>query len=245
MSKSKGNVVTPDEAKAQYGADALRMFLLFVAPFNADVNWSSEGMQGSVRFLTRVFKLVSELLPLFDSDWKALIKLEELDEPAKKLRRATHQTIQKCTDDINRFQFNTYVSWLMKYSNAIGDLQMKQPSRAFGLAVSEALESLILLLAPGAPHSADELWEQIGGKGFTYEQPWPTFDPKLTVEDSTPITVQVNGKLRDVLQMPVGAPEADVVEAAQASPKVQAHLEGKTIRKIIFVPGKLVNIVAG
>jgi leucyl-tRNA synthetase len=243
MSKSKGNVVTPDEAKEQYGADALRMFLLFVAPFNADVNWSSEGMQGSVRFLSRVFKLVSELSALYDSDWRTLLNFEELDEPAKKLRRATHQTIQKCTDDIDRFQFNTYVSWLMKYSNSISDLQMKQPSRAFGLAVSEAIETLILLLAPGAPHSADELWEQIGGKGFTYEQTWPTFDPKLAVEDTVTFPVQVNGKLRDTVHMTTGADEATVVAAAKASTKVQAHLEGKTIRKVIFVPGKLVNFV--
>jgi len=255
MSKSKGNVVTPDEAKELYGADALRMFLLFVAPFNADVNWSSEGMQGSVRFLSRVFKLVSDLQPLYDPAWANMIAFEEegvgrdtvrADELAKELRRVTHRTIRNCTEDIDRFQFNTYVSWLMKFVNAISDAQssVKAPSRAYALAASEALESLILLLAPGAPHSADELWEQIGNKGFTYHQPWPSFDPKLTSEEVVTIAVQVNGKLRDTLRMPAGVPEKEAVDAAKASPKVQAHLEGKPIRKIIYIPDKLVSIVA-
>ncbi|HVT14385.1 MAG TPA: leucine--tRNA ligase [Fimbriimonadaceae bacterium] len=246
MSKSKGNVVTPDEAKEQYGADALRMFLLFVAPFNADVNWSSEGMQGSVRFLSRIFRLITDLQPLYESDWRTLLAFEELDNPAKELRRATHQTIQRCTEDIDRFQFNTYVSWLMKYVNSISDVAgaVKSPSRAYGLAVSEAIETLILLLSPGAPHSADELWEQIGKTGFTYREEWPAYDPKLATEDTMTIAVQVNGKLRDTLDMAVGSGEAEVVEAAKASKKVQTHLEGKTIRKVIYIPGKLVNIVA-
>ena len=246
MSKSKGNVVTPDEAKEQYGADALRMYLLFVAPFNADVNWSSEGMQGSVRFLSRVFKLVTELQPLYEPNWRHHIEFEPMDERAAALRRATHQTIRDCTADIDRFQFNTYVSWLMKYVNAITDSQpkAKEPSKAYELAASEALESLILLLAPGAPHSADELWEQIGNQGFTYHQAWPSFQEKLAVEETATIAVQVNGKLRDALRMPVGTPEREAVDAAKASPKVQSHLAGKTIRKIIYVPDKLVSIVA-
>jgi leucyl-tRNA synthetase len=244
MSKSKGNVVTPDDAKAQYGADALRVYLLFVAPFNADVNWSNEGMQGSVRFLSRVFKLVTDLQSLYSPDWKGLIELEELDEPAKKLRRATHQTIQRVTEDIDRFQFNTYISWLMKYINSVSDLQMKQPTRAYALAVSEAIETLILLLAPAAPHSADELWEQIGGEGFTYHKEWPILDPALTAEDSVTIAVQVNGKLRETIVMPADVSEKDATDSAMASAKVQVHLEGMTVRKVIYIRGKLVNIVA-
>lgn len=246
MSKSKGNVVTPDEAKELYGADALRLYLLFVAPFNADVEWSSEGMQGQVRFLSRIFRLVSDLLPLYEKDWKALLAFEELDEPAKNLRRATHQTISRVTEDIDGFQFNTYVSWLMKFVNAIQEIRAsaKEPSRAYGLAVSEAIEALILLLAPGAPHSADELWELIGREGFTFDQPWPTFDPKLVVEETATYAIQVNGKLRDTLVQAAGAEQEAVVQAAMASPKVQTHVEGKAVRKVIFIPGKLVNIVA-
>jgi leucyl-tRNA synthetase len=245
MRKSMGNVVTPDEAKEQYGADALRLFLLFVAPFTADVNWSSDGMQGSVRFLSRVFKLVSDLSPLYEEDWRGLLGFEELDEPAKRLRRATHQTIQKCTDDIERFQFNTYVSWLMKFVNSITEIQMSEPNqtRAYVLALSEAVESLVLLLSPGAPHSADELWETLGRKGFTYHESWPTFDLKLAVEDMATIAIQVNGKLRDTIEMATSAGQEDIVAAAMASEKVQVHLEGKTILKVVFVPGRLVNFV--
>ncbi len=244
MSKSKGNVVTPDDAKDQFGADALRLFLLFVAPFHADVNWSNEGMQGTSRFLTRIFKLVSDLLPIYDADWRGLIGFEQMDEAAKLVRRATHQTIQRCTEDIERFQFNTYVSWLMKYLNALTDGQPKEPSRAYGLAASEAIETFILLLAPGAPHSADELWESIGKQGFTYSEEWPKFDPKLAVEDTVNYAIQVNGKLRDTMEAMKGADQDGVVSEATARPKVQVHLEDKTIRKVIFVQDRLVNIVA-
>ncbi len=246
MSKSKGNVVTPDEVKKQYGADALRLYLLFVAPFNADVEWSNEGTQGTSRFLSRIFRLVADLQPIYEKDWKGLIGFEEADEPAKKLRRLTHQTIQRATEDIERFQFNTYVSWLMKFVNGVYDLQgsVKQPSRAYALAASEAIESLILLLAPGSPHSADELWSQIGRKGFTYLEAWPTFDPSLATEDTVTIAVQVNGKLRDTIEMPAQVNQEQALAASKASAKVQAHVEGKTIRKEIYIPGKLVNIVA-
>ncbi len=246
MSKSKGNVVTPDEMKDQFGADALRMFLLFVAPFNADVNWSNEGVQGSVRFLSRVFKLVTELQPHYDESWINRIPFEEMDEPAKSLRRATHQTIQRCTEDIDRFQFNTYVSWLMKYANSIAEIKAEvgEASLAYRLAASEALESLILLIAPGAPHSADELWEQIGKTGFTYQQAWPSFDAKLAEAEFMTIAVQVNGKLRDTLDMPKSASQEEVVAEVKSSAKVQAQLDGKTIRKVIYIPGRLVNVVA-
>jgi leucyl-tRNA synthetase len=167
-----------------------------------------------------------------------------MDEAGKLIRRATHQTIERCTEDIDRFQFNTYVSWLMKYVNAISDAQMKEPSRAYGLAASEAIETLILLLSPGAPHSADELWEMIGKEGFTYHQEWPKFDPKLAIEDTVTYAIQVNGKLRDNMEMPRGSAESDVVASAQSRAKVRAHTDGKTVRKVIFVPDRLVNIVA-
>ncbi|HEY0867710.1 MAG TPA: leucine--tRNA ligase [Fimbriimonas sp.] len=253
MSKSKGNVVTPEEAVEQYGADALRMYLLFVAPFNADVQWSNEGMAGQARFLSRIFKLVDDLRPSYVPEWRDLIPFEEMDDAAKKVRRLTHQTVKRCTDDIDRFAFNTYVSWLMKYVNGLPSLSRQSrdgegagggETRATALAVSEALETLILLLAPGAPHSSDELWASLGKDGFTLNEAWPRYEESLAAEESVTIAVQVNGKLRDTFEAPVSADNEELEMAAKGLPKVQPHLEGKTVRKVIVVPGKLVNIVA-
>lgn len=244
MSKSKGNVVTPDEATEQFGADALRMYLLFVAPFNADVEWSNEGMQGQVRFLSKIVRLVAELRSFYDPDWRSEIGRSGSDGASTVLRRITHQTIQRCSEDIERLQFNTYVSWLMKYVNGMVEGKPVAPSRPYALAASEAVETLILLLAPGAPHTADELWEELGKAGFTYHQEWPRFDPALAVEDTAMYAIQVNGKLRDQVEAATDADEEAVLALAKASEKVQAHLAGKAIRKVVFVPGKLVNIVA-
>ena len=245
MSKSKGNVVTPDEAVAEYGADALRLYELFVAPFTQDVQWQNEGMQGQIRFLSRVFRLVEELKPYRSPHWKSEIRTVDPAGTSADIRRATHTAIQKSTADIEKFAFNTYVSSLMIYSNTLQDL-LKQVgnSDAEKLALAEALESLILLLSPGAPHSADELWESIGNKGFTYQADWPRFDPTLVTADTVTIAVQVNGKLRDTVEAPASVDEEALKELALASPKVAANIDGKTVRKVIVVPGKLVNIVA-
>ncbi len=248
MSKSKGNVVTPEEAVELYGADALRMYLLFVAPFSADVQWSSDGMQGQVRFLSKIFKLVDDLKSLYYGEWRGVIGFEDLDDAAKAVRRQTHKTIRKATEDVDKFAFNTYVSSLMIYINELNDLLKKHaanPSRGFALAMSEAVEAVILLMSPGAPHSADELWNSIGKSGFTLNECWPTFDEKLSADDTVTIAVQVNGKLRDTFEIDATASKEDMEKAATTAPKAQAHLEGLTIRKIIVVPGKLVNIVAG
>jgi leucyl-tRNA synthetase len=244
MSKSKGNVVTPDEAVANYGADALRVFELFVAPFEQTIQWSDEGMQGAVRFLHRVFKLANDLQPHYQRDWRKHIGKAE--GTPKKIRRATHQMIEKATHDIDRFAFNTYIASLMSYLNTINDLLKEADSsdEQTRLAFSEAMESLTLVLAPAAPHTADEIWSGLGHEGFTYERSWPKFDPKLAEEDTITIAVQINGKLRDTLEMPAGADKATMEEAAMGSDKVKSHIEGKNVRKVIVVPGKLVNIVA-
>ncbi|HLK16939.1 MAG TPA: leucine--tRNA ligase, partial [Fimbriimonadaceae bacterium] len=245
MSKSKGNVVTPEEAVEHYGADALRVYELFVAPFDADIQWSNEGMQGAVRFLSRIFKLCSDVAPHFHAEWRDVLPFEELGEDAASLRRELHKAIRKCGEDIEKFAFNTYISTLMKFLNTATELQrrFKPDDRGMVLAYSEAVECLILLIAPAAPHSADELWQRLGREGFTFNATWPTFDPKLAVDLADTIACQVNGKLRDTIEMPAGAGNEELEAAAKASPKVQAHLEGKTIRKVIVVPGKLVNFV--
>ena len=245
MSKSKGNVVTPDEMVEQFGADALRVYLLFVAPFNADVEWDTAGVGSAAKFLNRIFRFVDEHKSSYAENWRDLIAFEDLDDTAKAIRRATHKTIRDVTDDINDFGFNTYVSWLMKYLNALADeLSGIEIGRPVALALSEATETLILLLSPAAPHSADELWESIGKSGFTYEANWPVFDAKLAVDDEVTIPIQVNGKLRDTVRAPAQATNDDLESLAMASEKVQTHLAGLTVRKVIVIPGKLVNIVA-
>lgn len=246
MSKSKGNVVTPDEAVAEYGADALRVYELFVAPFEADVQWSNEGMQGAVRFLSRVFRLVADLSRFDLPTWREIIGGGDPSDFERKLRRATHQLIQKVTGDIDRFAFNTAVSGLMTYVNTVNDLirEIDEPSDAERAAITEAMESLILCLSPMAPHSSDELWASLGRPGFTYLANWPNFDPDLAVDDEVTIAVQVNGKLRDTFPVAAGTAEAEVQSLALAREKIIAQIDGKTVRKVIVVPGKLVNIVA-
>jgi len=246
MSKSKGNVVTPDEMVEQFGADALRIYLLFVAPFNADVEWDNAGVNSAAKFLSRVFRFVDEHKAVYADNWRDLIAFEELDDRAKAIRRATHKAIRDVTNDIEEFGFNTYVSWLMKYLNALGDAisGSAETSRPMALALSEAVETLILLLSPAAPHSADELWESIGKKGFTYHADWPKFDEKLAEDDLVTVAVQVNGKLRDTIQASGKATNDELEALAKASEKVLAHLDGLSIRKVIVIPGKLVNIVA-
>jgi leucyl-tRNA synthetase len=248
MSKSKGNVVTPDEAVEEYGADALRLFLLFVAPFSADVEWDNRGMEGTSRFLSRVFKLVDENKGHYDPDWRHKIIAAEPDQHSKNVRRATHGTIKKASEDIEKFAFNTYISELMKYVNTLNDvIKAAGPSRSepLTLALSEAMETLVLLLSPAAPHSADELWESLGKTGFTYQAEWPAFEPGLAVAETETIAVQVNGKLRDTIEIAAGSSEEETVAAAKGSTKVQGYLEGVTIRKTVYVKGRLVNFVVG
>ncbi|HVL40185.1 MAG TPA: leucine--tRNA ligase, partial [Fimbriimonadaceae bacterium] len=245
MSKSKGNVVTPDEVVEREGADALRIYELFVAPFEQDVQWSNEGLLGASRFLSRVFRMVEEVQPYFEPQWRAHLGLSEVEGRAKSLRRLTHQSIRKATDDIDRFAFNTYISAMMEFLNGINKAvrEMSQPSEQEVLALSEALEIFILLLAPAAPHTADELWEQLGKQGFTYHADWPTHREDIAAEESLTIAVQVNGKLRDTFETRVGVPREELESQALAQPKVQPFIEGKAIRKVIVVPDKLVNIV--
>lgn len=243
MSKSKGNVVTPDEAVAQYGADALRVFELFVAPFEADVQWSNDGMQGAVKFLSRVFKLVAEVRPNYVANWKA--QLGEVSGPARDIRRFTHQTIQKVTGDIERFAFNTAISTLMIFVNNLTDKAKGQTLEGdLALSMSEAVDALILLLAPIAPHSSDELWSSLGREGFTYHADWPVANDALGTAYEVTVAVQINGKLRDTFAISAAADSAQLESAARALPKIAGLLKGLTVRKVIVVPGKLVNIVA-
>ena len=246
MSKSKGNVVTPEEAVDQYGADALRLFELFVAPFEGDVQWNSEGMAGTARFLSRVFRLACDIEPHYQSNWRDRIEKVAPDGKSADLRRATHQLIKKASEDIERFAFNTYVAACMTFVNTVNDLRkgLQNPSESEQLALSEAVESLILVLAPATPHSADEIWHGLGHDGFTYDQKWPQYNESLAQEDVVTIAVQVNGKLRATLEVSASATKEDLEREALANERVIAMTEGLTVRKVIVIPGKLVNVVA-
>jgi leucyl-tRNA synthetase len=244
MSKSKFNVVTPDEMAEKYGADALRVYELFVAPFEDTVPWSEDGINGCWRFLNRVYRVVAERPGSFVPGWKASVRQETVSEEARALARKTHQTIVKVTKDIEDFAFNTAVAALMELTNQIYDFVNAKDGLRYPCPVwSEAVETLILLLAPMAPHLSDELWQMIGREGYTYHAPWPEADPEVAKADVLTIVVQVNGKVRDKISVDADAGERELERLALESQKVQAALQGRPVRKVIVVPGRLVNVV--
>jgi leucyl-tRNA synthetase len=253
MSKSRYNVVTPDEIVERYSADTLRLYELFVAPFDTAIEWKEEGVKGMHRFLGRVWRLMREVRPCFVRDWRPILNEScqtpecPLDEPARKMRQRTHASLKKIAADIPDFKFNTAVATLMEWFNHLEDYWKQvnqQPCCADAMAVvSEAVECFILALSPFAPHIADELWEAYGFEGFTLQQPYPQYDESLARADEFEMVVQVNGKLRDRIVVPADISREAMEQLALASPRVQAYLGGKPPRKIIVVPGKLVNIV--
>lgn len=241
MSKSKGNVVDPDLLINRYGADTARLFSLFAAPPEKDLEWNDQGVEGCFRFLNRVWKLVFDILPLLQSN--VALEPEKLSDEGKALRRSVHKTIRKITEDIEeRFHFNTAIAAVMELVNTIQAVEPKNdPLNA--PVLKEAVESIIRMLAPFVPHFAEEIWAALGHAGGIDGAGWPTYDPAATVDEELLIVVQVNGKLRGKLTVPAAAVEGMVKEMALADSKVRSFLEGKTVRKVIYVPGKLVNIV--
>jgi leucyl-tRNA synthetase len=244
MSKSKGNVVPPEDIIAKYGADALRAYILFMAPPDKDLDWSFEGLEGMWRFLNRAWRLVDEIA----GESVGAGGPVGVGGPAEKaLRRALAASIAKCGEDIERFQFNTALSAIMEYVNAVYDYRRDVPdgSRDLG-ALRAAAHDLTLLLAPFAPHMCEELWAgPLGESGSVHRQAWPQFDPSALVADEIEYPVQVNGRVRDRVVVVADAPEAEIVAAALALPNVLAHTEGKTVRKVVVVPGRLVSVVVG
>ena len=243
MSKSKRNSVTPDEMAVKYGADALRLFVLFVAPFEDTIQWNEEAMNGTFRFLNRVWGIVGEIADADMADWAARLG-DTTSGDERALRRRTHQTIARLTEDIAGFRFNTAVSTLMIHSDALRKfVQAHGPASP---AAHEAADVLVKLLSPLAPHIADELFERLGHADTSlYAQPWPIADRGVAAEDEVTLVVQINGKVRDRIILPAAqAADARSCELlALAAEKVQAEVAGKMVRKVIVVPGKLVNIV--
>ncbi len=247
MSKSKKNVIDPEHLITTYGADTARLFSLFAAPPDKDLEWSDSGVEGSYRFLNRVWRLMVELPS--DLGNQAGLSDDENALPAKvqELRRLTHRTIKRVTDDIEReFQFNTAIAALMEFVNGLYKFTAErdgaaQPGEA--AALREAVHTLILLLAPFAPHAAEELWDMLGGTLSVAAQPWPHYDPALILSDRLIIPIQVNGKLRSKIDVPADWSEDQVVAQARQDEKVAEWLQGKSPRKVIYVDKKLVNFV--
>jgi leucyl-tRNA synthetase len=243
MSKSKGNVVSPDDMIAKYGADATRMYALFAAPPDRDLDWQEDGVAGVSRFLARVWRLVTKYAPLARSG-----RSQSTEAPtglALKLLRKLHQTTAKITLDFEgRWHFNTCVAAIMELVNEIqaADAQLAAGEVAAPV-VRELLRTLVLLLAPLAPYIAAELWEELGEEGAILRAPWPVSDPELAREDELEIPVQINGKLVMVVTVAADANARQIEAAALAGEKVQARTAGKTVVKVIVVPGKLVNLV--
>jgi leucyl-tRNA synthetase len=231
MSKSKGNVVSPDEAVERYGADALRLYILYMGPAEQDKEWSDAGIEGTARLVDRVWRLALEVAAR-----------GPVEAPADgELVRAAHRTIDRVSDDIlRRFQFHTPIAALFELVNEIYRVK-DDPSRAG--EVRFATETVLSLMQPYAPHVAEELWERLGGSRL-WETAWPSADPALVASDVVEIVVQVNGRLRDRLQVPAGTTEDELIALALGSERVRAHLGEGSPRRTIVVPDRLVNVVA-
>ena len=236
MSKSRGNIVNPDDVIDQYGADAFRCYEMFMGPLEQMKPWSMRGVEGVSRFLARVWRLL--MTENQAGQWELSAKLKDVD-PDRAQQKIMHATIKKVTHDIESLSFNTAISQMMIFVNAFTNVD------AIPLS---AMRSFLVLLDPFAPHIASELWEKLNVKfsdapGDITEQRWPTYDERLLVEDETEIVIQINGKVRDRIRMPILATEGELKSAALSNPKIQDRIADKTVRKVIVVPKKLVNIV--
>ena len=235
MSKSRGNVVSPDEYVAEMGADVVRCYLMFLGPWDQGGEWSDTGLNGVARWMNRLWELAPRDSGQLDGP--------PPDETAvRELKRTTHKTIRRVTEDLERFKFNTALASLMEYSNALN--RAWDGGGIDSRTWSDAVEKLLLLLAPMAPHITEELWERTGHAYSIHDQRLPEWDEALAADEMITLVVQVNGRLRDRIEAPVSITEAEATELALSSPRAQPHIAGKTIAKVVYVPGKLVNIVA-
>jgi leucyl-tRNA synthetase len=249
MSKSKGNVVDPDDMLSKYGADALRLYVMFVAPPEKEVEWTDAGLEGSFRFLARVWRFVDQWCD--EAKNAAAISAGGLDEAERKLRRKTHDTIRRVTIDVEeRIHLNTAVSALMELVNelyAFGEALHTHCGGGAGRqgfsALREAVEALVVMLSPFAPHTAEELWERMGHAEGLTRVAWPSYDEQVARADEIVVPIQVNGKLRSRLTVPAGTSESEMRERALADPVVKTYTAGKTIKAVIVAKGRLINVV--
>jgi leucyl-tRNA synthetase len=232
MSKSRPEfVVNPDLLVRANGADAVRAFLMFIGPWDQGGSWSPTGIQGIVRWLNRVWALALE------EPSHGEMAADDLRE----LRRQTHVTIRRVSEDLENFRFNTMIASLMEFTNYLSRISDLGPVDR--VAWNEAVENLLLLVAPSTPHIAEELWQRTGHAYSVHQQPWPAWDEALAAAETFTLVVQVNGKLRDRIDVPVDISEAEATQLALASPKVTSQTEGHTLERVLYVPRRLVNIV--
>ena len=231
MSKSRGNVVTPDAYVSELGADAVRAYLMFIGPWEQGGEWNDTGISGMSRWLNRVWNLVS-------GEYNG----GEVSQQAERdLSRLAHQAIRKVSEDMERLRFNTMLAVLMELTNYL--TRVREEGAVSLSAWNEAIDTLLLLLAPTTPHLSEELWQQRGHDYSIHNQSWPKWDEGLAKDEEVTLVVQVNGKLRDRITVPASITEAEAKEKAVGSQKVKVHLEGKEITKVVYVPGRLVNLV--
>jgi leucyl-tRNA synthetase len=251
MSKSKGNVVDPNTMIERFGADTVRLFMLFAAPPERDLEWSDRGVEGAHRFLHRVWRLVAENI---DGLKGADLKDADLREASSKspvlkaLRHKTHLTIRKATDDIEaRYHFNTAISAVMELVNQTTSVLQQGSGKTylqdFWLVVREAAETVLLLLSPIAPHMTAELWSMLGHTRIISEEPWPQVDEDAVKVESVAVVIQVNGKVRARIQAPAGSSQDDVHALALQEANIRRYVEGKQIRKLVYIPDRLLNMV--
>jgi len=244
MSKSKGNVVDPDYIIETYGADTARLFSLFAAPPEKDLDWSDRGVEGAHRFLSRIYRKIAELSPYFngvsDSGPDG-----ELPADLKNLRKTVHQTIKKVTDDIDVFHFNTAISFIMELVNNIYLIsgERRPGDRAYLFVMKEALESVVVLLSPFAPHISEEMWTMLGHSPSVLRHRWPSCSDEIASEEERLVVIQVNGKVRSKIVVPAAIGEEEIRKKALSDEKIMSILGDKAPKKVFIVQGKLVNIV--
>jgi leucyl-tRNA synthetase len=234
MSKSRGNVVNPDDYVNRYGSDVVRIYLMFIGPWDQGGPWNMTGIEGSARFVQRVWTVAT-------TDPAGAPAGAASEAEIVGLRRWTHRTIERVTKDIETFRFNTMIAALMEFVNEL--MRARETPLVRTAAWREAIETLTLLIAPSAPHLAEELWARQERPYSVHQQPWPAFDPALAAAEAIELVVQINGKVRDKLTVPADIDEAAATAAALASPRIAQQLDGRQPRRVIYVPGRLVNIV--
>jgi leucyl-tRNA synthetase len=247
MSKSKGNVVGAIDMAEKYGADTGRLYTLFAAPPEKDLEWSEESIEGAWRFLNRVYRLAEkhgEAVSALQSPAGPTTNAATTEKEKVLLRKA-HQTLRRVTQDFEtRWHFNSAIAQIMELTNAIYAAEPLQEGVRREVQ-KEVLELVTLMLAPMTPHLAEELWEMLGHESGLWTVSWPAFNPELAKEEEVEIVVQVSGRVRGKVKVPAGTAQPDVLKLAQSEASVTAHLDGKKIVKVIYVPDKLLNIVAG
>jgi leucyl-tRNA synthetase len=245
MSKSKGNIVDPDEIIQIFGADTVRLFMLFASPPQKDLDWSDKGVEGSFRFINRVWRFVTSRAGEYGS--REPIEQDVLSEPLKKIRIELHRTIKIVTTDVeDRFQYNTAIARLMELTNACYQVPEEEFQTEKGRAVlTELLDGLLGMLAPFTPHLAEELWEMLGHEEMLINHAWPAYMDELTARNEVELVFQVNGKVRAKEMVPSGLDKEELEKLALENERVRQYMEGKEVRKVIAVPDKLVNVVVG